>query len=250
MASRKSNEPPGTGSDLFSRSPESAATRFRECLSGESVLQVSGCYDALSARIIERAGFQAGFLGCAQAGLACIMIEDQLWPKRCGHTAGKSVVDRGEAVQRIKACVRIREEHRLDILIMARTDANAVTGFDEALWRLKAFIDAGADITFLEAPENIEQMERYGNSVPGWKTVNLVEDGQTPWLDPAQLTELGYALVLYPVSLLLHSAFAMQNAAALLSESNDSKDQRLSFNETRNLLGWPDYEERLQRLDS
>ena len=220
----------------------SGAAELRSLLASPGVLQVPGCFDALSARIIEQAGFKASFLGgfsmsahtlalpdvgllsfgemieqarkvclatnlpvigdadtgygnainsqrtllaCAQAGIACVMIEDQQWPKRCGHTEGKSVVERVEAVRRIRACVRAREAAKADILIMARTDAAASEGFEEALWRTQAFADEGADITFLEAPESVEQMERYCQQSSVHTTANLVEDGKTPWRTPA-----------------------------------------------------------------
>lgn len=291
---------------LFGARKGSVASQLRELLASEPILRVPGCFDGLSARTIERAGFEAGFLGgfsvaatrlglpdvgllsygemidqardvcaatslpiigdgdtgygnainaertllgCARAGLACVMIEDQLWPKRCGHTAGKEVVDRVEALQRIQACVRVREEHGLDLLIMARTDANQAVDFEEALWRCEAFADAGADITFLEAPENLEQMRRYGETVPGWKTVNLVEDGRTPWLEPDDLADIGFSLVIYPVSLLLHTAFAMQQAAEQLAGNRSSEKSRLRFDEIRELLGWTSYDERLTSLD-
>lgn len=285
------------------------AQRLRALLHSASesgtVVQAPGCFDGLSARLVEAAGFGAGFLGgfsvaaarlglpdvgllsygemidharsvcaatslpiigdadtgygnpvnaertllgCAQAGLACVMIEDQVWPKRCGHTAGKEVVDRHEAIQRIRACVRVREEHGLDVLIMARTDACATDGFGEALWRAAAFADAGADITFLEAPETAEQMERYCAEVPGHKTANLVEDGRTPWLDPASLGELGYSLVIYPVSLLLSGIAAMQESASQLATRGEATEHRASFDEARELVGWADYEERMRTL--
>jgi 2-methylisocitrate lyase-like PEP mutase family enzyme len=291
---------------LFPR--QSGSTdRLRDLLAADPIVQVPGCFDALSARMIERAGFQVGFLGgfsvaatrlglpdvgllsygemidqarnvcaatslpiigdadtgygnavnaertllgCVQAGLAGVMIEDQHWPKRCGHTPGKQIVGRSEALQRIRACVRAREEHGLSVLIMARTDANATDGFDEALWRAEAFADAGADITFVEALESTQQMERYCKQVPGWKTANLVEDGATPWLEPEQLEQIGYALVLYPVSLLMHTIFAMQTAAEKLSgRRSDGDDERVTFEETRRILEWPNYDERLSSLD-
>jgi 2-methylisocitrate lyase-like PEP mutase family enzyme len=283
-----------------------SADRLRLLLDSGSTLQVPGCFDALSVRILERAGFSAAFLGgfsvaasrlglpdvgllsygemidqarnvcaatslpvlgdadtgygnavnaersllgCAQAGLACMMIEDQCWPKRCGHTSGKEIVDRDEALRRIRACVRAREEYDVDILILARTDANATEGFEEALWRAQAFADAGADLTFLEAPESTEQMERYCDGVSGWKVANLVEDGRTPWLETKQLEEMGYSLVLYPVSLLLHGIDAMQSAANELKEDRPSRHARASFDQTRSLVGWQDYEARLRELD-
>lgn len=287
------------------------AGRLRGLLGEEKILEVPGCFDALSARVVERAGFPAAFLGgfsvaasrlglpdvgllsygemidqatnvcaatslpvmgdadtgygnglnaertllgCVRAGLACLMIEDQLWPKRCGHTQGKEVVDRDEALQRVRACVRIREEMGAEILILARTDANATDGIEEALWRVEAFADAGADLTFLEAPEDARQMERYCSSVRGWKVANMVEDGRTPWFTAGELESMGYSLVLYPVSLLLHSIEAMQTAADEIRSSggrsagDTSQSPRATFNQARELVGWPDYEERLERL--
>ncbi len=281
------------------------ADRLRSLLAADELLEVPGCFDALSARIIERAGFRAAFLGgfsvaatrlglpdvglmsygetidqardvcaatslpvmgdadtgygnavnaertllgCAQAGLACLMIEDQSWPKRCGHTEGKEIVEREEALARITACVRAREESGVEILIMARTDANATHGFEEALWRAEAFADAGADLTFLEAPETADQMERYGRSVSGWKVANLVEDGRTPWLEADQLESMGFSMAMYPISLLLHSIDAMQKAAEQICRPGSSRAPRASFDEVRSLLGWSDYEERLRRL--
>lgn len=188
-------------------------------------------------------------LGCARAGLSGVMIEDQVWPKRCGHTEGKEVVDRTEAVRRIRACIRLREEHDLDVLLMARTDANATHGFEEALWRAEAFADAGADLTFLEAPQSIQEMTRYCDAVPGWKTANLVENGRTPWLAPDHLQEIGYAMVIYPVTLLLHSIAATQAATTRIRLGQTTDDGRATFDEARRLLGWPDYEERLRSLE-
>jgi len=283
------------------------AARLRALLAEGAPLAAPGCFDALSARVLERAGLRAGFLGgfsvsaarlglpdvgllsygemldqardvcaatslpiigdadtgygnainaerallgCARAGLACVMIEDQRWPKRCGHTAGKQVVDRSEAVQRIRACRRVRDEHGLDTLILARTDAIATHGFEEALFRAQAFMDAGADVSFIEAPESLAQMQRYCREVPGPKTANLVEDGRTPWLPRSALADLGYALVLYPVSLLLHSVRAMERAArALASEAEGESDgARARFDDVRALVGWDDYEARLRAL--
>ncbi len=280
--------------------------RLRSLLDAGQILRVPGCFDALSARILENSGYSAAFLGgfsvaaarlglpdvgllsygemidqarnvcaatslpimgdadtgygnavnaertllgCAQAGMACMMIEDQCWPKRCGHTSGKEIVERDEALRRIRACVSAREEYDVDILIMARTDANATDGFEEALWRAEAFADAGADLTFLEAPENTEQMERYCHNVPGWKVANLVEDGRTPWLEAGQLEEMGYSIVLYPVSLLLHSIEAMQGAAKQLRLDGPSSKPRVGFDQARSLVGWQDYEARIEKLE-
>jgi 2-methylisocitrate lyase-like PEP mutase family enzyme len=290
---------------LFPNGAGSAA-RLRGLLESGPIVQAPGCFDALSARVVEQAGFQVGFLGgfsvaaaklglpdvgllsygemldqsrtvCAatslpiigdgdtgygnainaertllgyaRAGLACVMIEDQQWPKRCGHTAGKAIVGRDEALARIRACARVREEHGVDVLLMARTDACATDGFEEALWRCEAFADAGADLTFLEAPESLEQMQRYSVTVPGFKTANLVEDGKTPWLTPNELADVGYSVVLYPVSLLLHGIHAMQAAAGRIASEGRAGEPRLRFDEARRLLGWPAYEDRLGALE-
>jgi 2-methylisocitrate lyase-like PEP mutase family enzyme len=177
------------------------------------------------------------------------MVEDQTWPKRCGHTAGKEVVDRFEAVARVRACVAVREELGLDVLIMARTDAHATHGFDEALWRARAFADAGAEVTFVEALETVEEMARYCAEVPGHKTANLVEDGRTPWLDLDTLGEVGYSIVLYPVTLLLHGIGAMATAADALRAGRLAPGPRSTFDDARGLVGWPDYESRVATLD-
>ena len=192
---------------------------------------------------------ERALLGYARAGVAAIMIEDQRWPKRCGHTAGKEVVDRAEALRRIRACARLREEQGLSILIMARTDANACEGFDEALWRCHAFVDAGAEITFLEAPESQAQLERYAREVPGFTTANLVEDGKTPWLMPEELEAMGVSLALYPVTLLLHALRAMERAAEQLSGAGADQGDRARFDDARARVGWGEYEARLRGLD-
>ena len=287
--------------------PAAGGSVLRRQLQLGGVVRAPGCFDSLSARIIEHAGFTASFLGgfsvsaaslglpdvgllsfgeilhqarsvalatslpvigdadtgygneanverttlgYARAGLACVMIEDQTWPKRCGHTTGKAVVGRREAVRRVRAAVRARDEYGLDILVMARTDANATDGFDEAIWRAQAFADAGADLTFLEAPDSVEQMRRYCELVPGWKTANLVEDGKTPWLSPRELEEVGYRLALYPVSLLLRSMASMRAAADELAGRADRPTPRLSFDAARALVGWPEYEARLRTYEA
>ena len=290
----------------FAKRSAGGAT-LRGLLDRGRILRAPGCFDALSARMIERAGFEATFLGgfavaatrfalpdvglvsygevvdqardvcaatslpvfgdadtgygnevnvertmigCARAGLACVMIEDQRSPKRCGHTAGKEVVDREEAVNRIRAAVRAREEHGLDVLIMARTDANATHDFDEAIWRAQAFADAGADLTFLEAPVDVDQMRRYCELVPGRKVANMVEDGRTPWLDAKQLEEIGYTLAIYPLTLLARSIAAMRDAAADLVADRPATTARVTFNEAREIVGWEKYEETLRRFKS
>jgi len=126
--------------------------------------------------------------GYAQAGAASVMIEDQVAPKRCGHTRGKQVVGRAEAIDRIKAAVDARDEGA-DILILARTDARHGHGMDEALARADAFKAAGADMLFVEAPRTIEEMAQICREVPGYHLANMLEGGETPNLPPAELAQ-------------------------------------------------------------
>ena len=114
--------------------------------------------------------------------------------------------------------------------------------FDEALWRANAFAAEGADITFLEAPDSVEKMQRYCKEVPGIKTANLVEEGRTPWLSPSELTDMGYGIALYPVTLLLRHIAAMKDAASAISESGKLDSNRVSFAQAQSLVGWPEYD--------
>ena len=153
--------------------------------------------------------------GYAQAGFAAVMIEDQLAPKRCGHTRGKQVVDRAEARARIRAACDARDEGA-GILILARTDARATHSLDEAIWRAKAFADEGADIIFVEAPINEIEMAQITRSVPLPMLANMLEDGDTPILPPARLAELGFKIAAYPVTLLNAALVAMREALMAL----------------------------------
>jgi 2-methylisocitrate lyase-like PEP mutase family enzyme len=176
--------------------------------------------------------------GFAKAGFACAMIEDQVMPKRCGHTKGKKIVDRQEALSRIQAAVDVRDEGA-DILIMARTDARATDGMAEALYRCQAFADLGADIIFLEAPQNIEEMKTFCSQVPGVKMANMIQNGVTPLLSPAQLQEIGYKIAAYPLTLLSASIQAMQNSLDILKQG-DYPDH-ISFPELKKIVGFDKY---------
>ncbi len=181
--------------------------------------------------------------GYADAGFSCIMLEDQESPKRCGHTRGKSVVERSQAVTRIRAAVDEREAGA-DILIMARTDARFDHGMDEALWRCQAFADAGADIIFLEAPQSRQEMEQFCSSIPGHKMANIVEGGDTPALSPKQLEEIGYKIAAYPLTLFSSAALAMNKALTALKQGEPAPEM-LSFSELREIVGFNDYDQRL-----
>lgn len=182
--------------------------------------------------------------GYAQAGFACVMIEDQVAPKRCGHTRGKQVVPWGDAIQRIKAAVDAREELRDkggDILIMARTDANATDGMDEALRRCEAFVAAGVDITFLEAPKDEEEMRRYCLEIPKAKMANMVEQGATPYLSPKDLEEIGYKVAIWPVATMLTAIKAMRETLAAIKAGEQNLGNRITFQELQKIVGFPEY---------
>jgi 2-methylisocitrate lyase-like PEP mutase family enzyme len=177
--------------------------------------------------------------GYADAGFACVMIEDQVSPKKCGHTQGKQIVSRDEAFSRIQAAVDAREAGA-NILIMARTDANATDGMDEAILRARTFADIGADITFLEAPNTIEEMTAYCDGVPGPKMANMVEGGETPFLPPEQLAEIGYKVIIYPISLMLAGLQVMEDALASI-KGGSHPDNLAGFGHLRDVVGFPEY---------
>ena len=183
--------------------------------------------------------------GYARAGFACAMIEDQLAPKRCGHTRGKEVVSRAEALARVRAAVDAREEGAA-ILVMARTDARATLGIEEAIWRGRAFAELGADVVFVEAPLDERELERVAREISAPKMVNLVEGGDTPLLPAARLEAMGYRIAARPLTLLAAAARAMEQALAALREGLEPAGL-LSFAELRQRVGFPAYDaERLR----
>ncbi len=167
------------------------------------------------------------------------MIEDQVAPKRCGHTRGKQTVARDEAFARLQAALDARDEGA-DILVMARTDAAATEGFDEALFRARRFAEMGADITFLEAPRSEADMARYCREVPGPKMANIVEQGDTPQLPPERLEAIGYKLAAYPLTLQLAGLKAMADALATMKRGAHPADLA-SFAELQRVAGFRDY---------
>jgi 2-methylisocitrate lyase-like PEP mutase family enzyme len=189
--------------------------------------------------------------GYARAGFACVMIEDQVAPKRCGHTRGKAVVDRAEAVARIRAAVDARNEGA-DVLIMARTDARATHDLAEALARAEAFRDAGADLLFVEAPKSEAEMETVCRTLEGTPLMaNLVEDGETPLLSHTQLEALGFRIAAYPLTLIETAGRAMERALEAMAGGGHPADaDRLSFEELRERVGFPAYYEAEERYRS
>ena len=179
---------------------------------------------------------------CAKAGCAGILIEDQLAPKRCGHTPGKDVVGREEAFDRIRAANDMRNEG-YDILVMARTDANHTHGLNEAIFRAQKFYELGADILFVEAPKDKDEMKTICKEVPGFKIANIVEGGITPNLPMKQLTEIGYKLAVYPLTVMSSAMKAMTNSLDLLMKDQDRSDFLLDFKDLRHRVGFNDYYE-------
>ena len=182
----------------------------------------------------------------ARAGAAAIMLEDQATPKKCGHTKGKQVVSRQEARLKIRAACQARDALRGDgagdILVLARSDARAVNGFEDALARCQDFADEGADILFLEAPENIDEMRRFCASVKRPCMANMVFQGKTPVLPPAELQEIGYRLAVYPIAALAGLIASLrQTYAALVPGSGTAHPPQLDFTALQEAVGFPAY---------
>jgi 2-methylisocitrate lyase-like PEP mutase family enzyme len=182
----------------------------------------------------------------ARAGAAAVMIEDQISPKKCGHTKGKQVVSREEARMKIRAAVEARAN--ADILILARTDARAVYGPDEALTRCRDFEAEGADIIFFEAPESEAEMRSFCSAIRKPCMANMVPGGKTPILPPSELERLGYKLALYPVMLLSSAIAAMQaTLEALRPGAAVTAPPTVSFTQLQTIVGFPAYWERETR---
>ena len=272
------------------------ADRLRSLLEQDGLLMMPCCFDGMSAKLVERAGYPLTFMsgfsvsaarnaipdtgllsygemeeqgraicqatnlpvigdgdtgygnalnvkrtvqGYAQAGFAGIMIEDQVSPKRCGHTKGKSTVGFDEACMRIQAAVDAKNEGA-DILIMARTDAREEHGIEHALDRMKAFEEIGADILFLEAPQSVDEMQAFCNEIKGPKMANMVEQGKTPVLPPEQLHKIGFKIAAYPLTLMLSALQAMENALEEL-KTGVHPSGLCSFEHLQEVIGFPEY---------
>ena len=288
------------------RNQNVAADKLRKLINSGQFLPMPCCFDALSAKLIERAKFQLTFMsgfatsasrlgapdlglmsyaevvdqarnineaisipmiadgdtgygnamnvrrtvgGFARAGCAAVLIEDQLAPKRCGHTPGKDVVGREEAFDRIKAAVDAREEGT-DILIMARTDANHTHGLKEAIERADRFHELGADILFVEAPKNIDEMRTICSELPGCKMANIVEGGLTPNLAMNEISELGYQIAAYPLTLLSAAMNAMKMTLDRMKVDQPRNDLLLDFGELRKDIGFDEYYENSEAYTS
>ncbi|XP_041025615.1 2,3-dimethylmalate lyase isoform X1 [Juglans microcarpa x Juglans regia] len=280
---------------------EPPAKALRRILDLPGVHQGPACFDALSAKLVEKAGFQycfsSGFSisaarlglpdvglisygemldqgqqitqavsipvigdgdngygnamnvkrtvkGYISAGFAGIILEDQVSPKACGHTQGRKVVPREEAIMKIKAAIDARKESGSDIVIVARTDSRQAVSLDESLWRCRAFADAGADVLFIDALASKEEMKAFCEISPLVpKMANMLEGGgKTPILNPLELEDIGYKLVSYPLSLIGASIQAMQDSLAALRGGRIPPPRSMpSFEEIKEILGFNTY---------
>ncbi len=175
------------------------------------------------------------------AGAAGCFLEDQVWPKKCGHMRGKKVVAREEYLEKIKAAVDTRGDR--DFFIVARTDSLAAIGLDEAVARAEAARAAGADATFIEAPRSLDELAEIGRRAPKPTVANMIEQGKTPVLARAKLAELGFQLILYPLTGLYAAAKALETIYGTLLEDGTSRDQEdrlLTFEDFNSLIGVDD----------
>jgi 2-methylisocitrate lyase-like PEP mutase family enzyme len=172
------------------------------------------------------------------AGVAALHIEDQVAPKRCGHLAGKDVIPAAEMVEKVRAAV----DARSDLLVIARTDARAVEGLDAALARARAYRDAGADVLFVEAPEDEAEVEAVAAAFPDTPLLfNWADGGRTPPLGLDRIRELGFSLVLFPLTALFAAAQAVRDTFARL-RAEGTPSPALRFGEFTDLVGLPEYE--------
>jgi 2,3-dimethylmalate lyase len=285
------------------RAPRS---RLRELLAAPGPLVAPGAYDALSARLVEQAGFDAVYMtgfgttasligrpdvglltgaemvdnarriaaavdvpviadadtgyGNAinvvrtvqlyeQAGIAGIQLEDQVMPKKCGHMSGKALIGTDEMVGKLRAAAQARRDP--DLVLIARTDAVAVTGVDDALTRARAYADAGADLLFVEAPTSEADIERVATELRGMAPLvfNWAEGGRTPPLSLERMTELGFSLVIYPIGTLLAATAGIRSLlASLKADGVPSLAGLPAFDEFTDLVGLPEVQQLEQRF--
>ncbi|RNJ75923.1 MAG: oxaloacetate decarboxylase [Nitrosopumilus sp. D6] len=260
---------------------------------------IPGVYDALGAKIAQRAGFGAmfqtgygtsaslfgmpdyGFVGAAEtvdnarricravsapvivdadtgygnalsvwkitrelcdAGAAGMFLEDQKWPKRCGHMQGKEVIPQEEYTEKLGAALDARQDE--DFVIVARTDSRATEGLDSAIGRSRQNLKTGADAVFIEAPDTIQEMERIGREIKAPLVANMIEGGATPAFTAKKLAEMGFGIVLYPLSALYAGAFAMAGVLEELKKSGDTSaytGRLLTFNQFNEVVGLEEF---------
>jgi 2-methylisocitrate lyase-like PEP mutase family enzyme len=178
--------------------------------------------------------------GYEAAGVTAIQLEDQEFPKKCGHTPNRRVIPTADMVQKIKVASDSRSSK--DFLIIARTDSRTGLGLDEALRRMEAYDKAGADILFIEAPESEAEMEKIGKHFDKPLLANMVNGGKTPMLPAERLAELGYRIAIFPATGFLAAAAALEGAYGELKEAGTStgKTPMYAFSDFNKLIGFPD----------
>ena len=176
-------------------------------------------------------------------GASGIFLEDQVWPKRCGHMMGKEVIDSQEYIQKLRSAVDAKKKDS-DFIIVARTDAMAPLGIEEAIKRGKLYSEMGADIVFVEAPRSVEDMKKIADHIDAPLVANMIEEGITPNLTSPELLEMGYKIALFPLSGLFSSAFAIFETFKTLKETGTTKslkDKMMKFKEFNKLVNLDKY---------
>lgn len=182
------------------------------------------------------------------AGVAGVILEDQQWPKRCGHMEEKRVVPAAEHARRLRAAADRRDELNHDLLIIGRTDAREPHGLEEALERGRLYDRAGADVIFVEAPESREEMKRIANGFDAPTFANMIEGGKTPYLTGMELADIGYDIVVYPLSPLFAATHALRETYEALYESGTATDvATVDFEAFEELIDAPSYRDQERR---
>ena len=179
--------------------------------------------------------------GYEEAGASAIQLEDQEFPKKCGHTPGRRVIPMEDMVKKIRVAAESRSSR--DFLIIARTDARTTLGLDEALRRMDAYAKAGADILFVESPETVEEMRKIGSTFHQPLVANMVEKGRTPVLSRADLEAIGYRIAIFPASALLAAVKSMSGVYAHLKATGSTTDLPVpleDFTQLTTLMGFQD----------
>lgn len=177
-------------------------------------------------------------------GASGIFLEDQVWPKRCGHMQGKSVIPKDEFILKLKAALDARKSQ--DFIIVARTDARASLGLAEAITRGKTYFKAGADVIFIEAPTSTKELSKIANEIDAPLVANMIEEGVTPTLSAQQLFSMGYNIALFPLSALYAATFAIQKVFSELKKTGTTDHGRgmmVTFNEFNKLVDLQRYME-------
>jgi carboxyvinyl-carboxyphosphonate phosphorylmutase len=175
-------------------------------------------------------------------GAAGIFLEDQIWPKRCGHMVGKDVIPKDDYLPKLKAAVEARKSK--DFVIVARTDARAPLGLDEAIARGKAYRKAGADVIFVEAPRTVEELKKVADEIDAPLVANMIEDGVTPNLTGQELLKLGYRIAVWPLSGLYGATYAMREVFSELKKTSYTKKTRkmmVTFKDFNEFVGLQKY---------